>query len=195
MDLAPLPTGYNRLAVSTQDDLKAKINLILSQVDSSAPIYTLSNPKPFFFAALADVAESKRGSHHSDLVIASPGDAEVVNEQIPLLKILYAQCSPEQQPAFIPLLLAQLNESNAAVVVHSALELGGLIQLKKVLDDPDKLSLAVRLNVWKALREKVAKESHTFTDADLDLLEKVRSTEIKRQQKSLDVWRKISREG
>ena len=164
--------------VSDLGDLKGKMKLILSQVAPSTVAYTFHDPDLSLGAfARYDAARSGRPPK---IRIANPGDAEMKNEQVPLLKTLYAQCTPQLQTSFPSILSAEMREINAAVIVHTVLELGHLSELRKVLDNPKRLALNVRRYVWEAIGQKVAMESHRFTDDDLDQLDAMRMAELKR---------------
>ncbi len=164
--------------LSDLDDLKGKMKLILSQVASSEVAYTIRDTT-LIIGAVADHAAARSG-RPQEIRIADPGGAEMKNEQVLLLKTLYAQCAPELQTSFPSILLGEMREMNAAVIVHTVLELGHLRELRKLLDNPKRLTLSVRRSVWKAIGQKVAMESHRFTDDDLNELDAVRTVEVKR---------------
>lgn len=156
--------------VSLAEDFKGKIRLILSQVDPSASIFRTITSGP--------TSHGKGAVPRPEIDLATPGSVEVGHEQIILLKTLYAQCPEELKAEFLSLLPAQMNERNARVIIHTVLEIGHLSDLKKLLDDPKKLGLPIRRQVWRAIREKVAAESHRFTEEDLTLLETMRLAEL-----------------
>jgi hypothetical protein len=72
-----------------------------------------------------------------------------------------------------------MTDLNAAVIVHTVVELAHLAELRKLLDDPKKLNLNVRRHLWEAILQKLIMESHRFTDDDLNQLDDVRTAEIK----------------
>ena len=164
--------------LSDLSDLKNKVKLILSQVASSTVAYTFRDPKLALAAAAQYLAG--RSPQPLEIRIADAGDVEMKNEQVLLLKTLYAQCTPELQTSFSSILLGEMRDLNAAVIVHTVLELGHLGELRKLLDHPMKLTLNVRRYVWEAIKHKVAMESHRFTDDDLNQLDAMRTAEIKR---------------
>lgn len=165
--------------ISDVSDLKRKMNLILSQVTSSGVAYTIRDPKSLLFAAIADLAGERSGLP-PEIRIADAGDAELKNEQVFLLKTLYSQCSPEMKAEFSPSLLGQMTELNASVIVHTVLELGHLSEVRKMLDDPRRMTLNARRSAWKTIREKIAMEPHRFTDDELKQLDEMLTAEIKR---------------
>lgn len=164
--------------VSDLSDLKGKMKLILSQVASSEVNYTFLDAT-FSLRAFADYATVRSG-RSPEIRIADPADVEMKNEQVLLLKTLYAQCNPELQTSFPSFLLEEMREMNAAVIVHTILELGHLSELKKLLDNPKKLTMKMRRYVWQAIGQKVAMESHRFTDDDLNQLDAMRTADVKR---------------
>jgi hypothetical protein len=160
----------------TSGDLEAKIRLILSQAERYAKIYALGDP-PFDF----DRRKGQFGPY--TLPIAVPGDAQVTNEQVFLLRTLYAQCGPELQKRFPVVLMDQLTTQTAAVVVHTAIDIGHLSALGEGLREK-KLDVEIRLTVWYRVREKLATEAHRFTVDDLNELETMQAAELKRIPKS-----------
>lgn len=156
--------------LSPTEDLQQKIRLILSQVGSSPAIYTVRR------APL--LAPSTGGGR--DVEPAKPGDVEFANEQVLLLRTLYTQCSPALKSEFLRLLLVQLHEHGAEVVVHATLEIGELSDLKLVLEDPNRLALGTRLRLWRTIHQKLTMESHLFTETDLSLLDLMRNAELDR---------------
>jgi len=158
---------------SPTGDLRRKIKLILSQVDPSVAIYRAITSGPTSYP--------KHPSPRPEIDLASPGSVEVAHEQVVLLKTLYAQSPEKLKTNFLSLLLNQINEQNARIIVHAVLEIGHLGDLKKVvLDGPKKLGFFVRIKVWVAIREKLTMESHRFTSEDLSLLETMRLAETSR---------------
>ena len=159
----------------TIDDLEARIKLILSQTARYAKIYALRDPSFDFDYRTRPFDESSR-----TFPIAAPGDAQVTNEQVFLLRTLYAQCGPALQKRFPVALMDQLTRETAAVVVHSVIDIGHLSTLGKALREKKKLDVETRLAVWFRVREKLATEAHRFTADDLAELDSVRAAEVKR---------------
>jgi hypothetical protein len=114
---------------------------------------------------------------------AAPGDAQVTNEQVFLLRTLYAQCGPALQKRFPISLMKQLTLETAAVVVHSVIDIGHLSALGKALREK-KLDSETRRAVWFRVREKLATEAHRFTADDLAEVDSMRAAEVKRIPKS-----------
>jgi hypothetical protein len=160
----------------TSEELATKIRLILSQTERYAKIYALRDP-PF------DVDQRKGQYGPYTLPIAAPGDAQVTNEQVFLLRTLYAQCGPELQKRFPVLLINHLTTQTAAIVVHTAIDIGHLSALGKGLEEK-KLDVETRISVWYRVREKLATESHRFTADDLAALEAMQAAELNRIPKS-----------
>ncbi|SRR6266478_7094916 len=158
----------------TVEDLEARIKLILSQTERYAKIYALRDPSFDFDYRTRQFDESSR-----TFPIAAPGDAQITNEQVFLLRTLYAQCDSKLQKSFPPALLGQLTLETAAVVVHSVIDIGHLSALGKALRER-KLDPDIRTIIWYRVREKLAMEAHRFTADDLAELEALRAAEVKR---------------
>ena len=116
-------------------------------------------------------------------------DHEVINEQVRLLKVLCAR-RVVADTEFAKLVGAEIGAQNAAVVAHTLVELRQLPELLTVLSERrghripapgDSLAKlqdrvygpAVHVDclVWMALREKLEREPHWFTDGDLDAID------------------------
>jgi hypothetical protein len=144
----------------TWEEMKKRIAIILSQADPAAAIYRYRGGK--------NVGESNN-------FVAEPGEAEVVHEQLLLLRTLYAQCSPDLKAQFIPLLLQLLTPENAQLVCHGVLDAGNARDLQYALSSPV-TSRTTAYTLWTALDEKLSMEPHKFSDSDLDLLEATLNT-------------------
>jgi hypothetical protein len=150
------------------DDLKNKIAIILSQVGGEPLIYnTLSGS-----LNLLDVVN----------LIAEPGQVEVVYEPLLLLRTLFAQCPPELKPQFVPLLLNQMTPTNAIIIGHVVVDAGELRRLRPHIQTFTRFYRPI----CKALDQKLAMESHRFSESDLDWIEEaqasLRLSRLKEQQ-------------
>jgi hypothetical protein len=156
----------------TNEELKEKIKLILSQAERYAHIYA----DPAF-----DFDQRVRSFGAHTIPIAAPGEALVTNEQVFLLRMLYAHCGPELQERFPLLLLENLNENTAAIIVHTIFDIGHLPALAKAFREKrPTLTITTRLIVWYRVREKLATEAHRFTEQDLTDVDAMRIAELQR---------------
>jgi len=114
--------------------------------------------------------------------IAEPGQAEVVYEPLLLLRTLFAQCPPELKPQFVPLLLNQMTPTNSMTIGHVVVDAGELRRLRPYIQS---FTMFYR-PICKALDQKLAMESHRFTEPDLDWIEEaqapLRASRLKEQQ-------------
>lgn len=162
----------------THDEVVGKIQLILSQVDPSASVYTPPRGAPLLVLMAAAQAAEAASRRHETIIIARPGEVEVRNEQVTLLRMLFSQCDPGLKAVFPSLLLAELTHGNASVVIHTALTVGSVAELGAVLDKTLRGSDPIlRMVIWNAIREELANESHRFSDADLDVLSRMQVRE------------------
>jgi hypothetical protein len=159
--------------------LQEKMKLILSQVKDNTVPYSYRNP----VAALTLANPTKSAE---STIVVPPGDVQMIHEQVLALRTLYSQCSPSQQAEFVP---SQTSEKNAAVIVHTVLDVGGLAGLLDALKNPKAFNGAKRLIVWRTIREKLAHESHRFTEKDLSLIDEVRVAESSRVRVAMKVKR------
>lgn len=150
------------------DDLKNKIAVILSQVGGEPLIYNTSLGP----LNLLDVVNH----------IAQPGQAEVIYEPLLLLRTLFAQCPPELKLQFVPLLLNQMTPTNSMTIGHVVVDAGELRRLRPYIQA---FTMFYR-PICKALDQKLAMESHRFTEPDLDWIEEaqapLRASRLKEQQ-------------
>jgi hypothetical protein len=127
----------------TKDELKKKIAAILSQARGQ-PIYGY-----------------KSGGEHVD------------NEQLLVLRILYAQCPSELRKDFVPLLLSQVTSENAAHVCHCVLDVGtSPMQLNVVLLNQNTRTPIIQ-QMLHALSERLETEPYKFSVKHLDVLEQI----------------------
>ncbi len=147
----------------TAEELKRRISYILSQVGQDEVIYTFPSVNPLRSAS-ADFR-------------AAPGEAEIANQKLLLLKILYGQCTPELKTQFVSILLGNLKPGNASFICHAVLAIGNLSNLKQILLCS---SIEIAEGLWASLAHKLQMESHRFTEADLNLLEEVHRAADKR---------------
>ena len=150
-------------------ELKGKIQLILSEARAETAFYAVRRPGPATLRAAASTGDPP--------VIEAVGDVELVHEEVRLLKLLAAQCSPSLQGQFAELLLGKSSAENAKVVVHAMIEVGGLLTLLTAFKGTKALDATKRRKMWEALRDKLAHESHRFTEADLTAIEEARQVE------------------
>lgn len=150
------------------DDLKNKIAVFLSQVGGEPLIYNTSLGP----LNLLDVVN----------LIAEPGQAEVIYEPLLLLRTLFAQCPPELKLQFVPLLLNQMTPTNSMTIGHVVVDAGELRRLRPYIQA---FTMFYR-PICKALDQKLAMESHRFTEPDLDWIEEaqapLRASRLKEQQ-------------
>jgi len=153
------------------DDLQGKIRLILSQVKSYSTIYKIK--------------EGELLSKRLMKVMGKGDDATteevstVVNEQVILLKILYGQ-GGHASDEFVKILSGEVNDVNAAVIVHTLIELGRLDAVLTIAASLKRDNIDVRRAVWSAVGEKLRREPHRFSDDDLEAIEARRTVEIPR---------------
>ena len=133
--------------MTNNNDLQRKIRLILGQY------------KP-------------TGSYYPPL---SAGTS-VTNEQALLLKTLRGQ-GGHSEDDFVKILSKEVNDSNAPVVVHTLVELGRLDAVLAILGKAGRSNLNLSGSIWGALGEKLGREPHRFTDADLEEIDKIRGME------------------
>jgi hypothetical protein len=127
----------------TKEELKKKIAAILSQA-SGQPIYSYRS-----------------------------GGAHVDNEQLLVLRILYAQCPSELRKDFVPLLLSQVTSENAAHVCHCVLDVGtSPMQLNVVLLNQNTRTPIIQ-QMLRALSERLETEPYKFSVKHLDVLEHI----------------------
>ena len=140
----------------TAEELKRRISYILSQVGQDEVIYRFPSVDPLRSAS-ADF-------------VAAPGEAEIANEKLLLLRRLYGQCAPELRTQFVSFLLGNLKPGNAYFICHAVLAIGNLSNLKQ-----DLLCSIIEIaeGLWASLAHKLQMESHWFSEADLNLLEEV----------------------
>jgi len=100
------------------------------------------------------------------------GDAEIANEQLILLRTLYAQCDDKLKAQFAAFLIKQIDLKNAKVISHCLFEIGKLADLITVINHPLTKS-EHRLALWASLIEKLTAESHRFTEADINALDQM----------------------
>lgn len=146
----------------TYEELKSKTRTILTQVRQPLAVYALQTEG-------LTVEVPSRGCRPPDFV-AESGQAWVINDPLLLLRTLYAQCDPDLKSSFASLLLGELSPENAEVVAHAVVDSGGFDTLQHRLFNLDHLSPEVQLGLWSALDQKLAMESHVFTDSDLSKL-------------------------
>ena len=104
----------------------------------------------------------------------------MVQEQVEALRALYVRAPSGLQTEFTSLLLANSSRVNGAVVVHAMIEIGGLRVLADALKNTQAVEAAKRAIMWHALREKIAHESHLFSEEDLNIIEKAANQETNR---------------
>ena len=157
--------------------MKDKINLILSQVGPSPQIYSHRDKTIAALEAVVHATQSR--VPETSTTVYDPGDHEVTNEQVILLRTLYAAQSAELQATFPAVVFGEMTEGNAAVVIAALLGIGYVAGLINTLAGQDPVGkMHLRLNLWKALREALSKQSQRFTDQDLTELEKVRARDM-----------------
>jgi len=108
----------------------------------------------------------------SDNFIAKSGEVELDNEQVDLLRTLHSQCPPALKKIFVPILLEQVTAENARLVANSVMRLGKLADLNSILLNPRTNSATIR-GILDGIDEKLQMEAHSFTDSDLDSVEKL----------------------
>jgi len=157
-------------------DLKTKIKLILSQVRPGTLFYSYRS------TALQLLRDAIAAGHVADDPprIEGPGEAKMVQEQVEALRALYVRAPSGLQTEFTSLLLANSSRVNGAVVVHAMIEIGGLRVLADALKNTQAVEAAKRAIMWHALREKIAHESHLFSEEDLNIIEKAANQETNR---------------
>jgi hypothetical protein len=137
------------------EEMRAKISIILSQPD----------PQEYYNYPVmgGDRPDS------SSVYIAQPGEAELVNERVVNLRLLYAQAPPEEQAAFPGLLWLQ--PSSARTIAHVAVEIGLIPGIATAWLTEG--TAGVRFSMWVGLIEKVRLEPHLFSDPAISTLLKV----------------------
>jgi hypothetical protein len=168
----------------SERELKEKIRLILSQVEPAAKIY--------HERSLADsVRDSALTGEVSPLYrlaaslgtasnpVARPGQFAVTNPQVQLFRALYTSLAVSRQRKFATMLLSEISERTARVVVHTILDLGHLKTLEKFLSGST-ASMSVRGTAWSAVKDALAHEPHRFDEGDFSTLERMQKTDRKR---------------
>jgi hypothetical protein len=164
------------------NDLQKKIRLILSQVKPDSKIYLEAE----LGMALARYRRAQKARDEGN-ALPPEEDAEtrekkastVINEQVRLLKILYGQ-RVQEADEFVKILGDEVDEVNAAVIIHTLIELGRLDAVLGGIGWRKRRNADVRRALWRAVREKLRREPHQFSDADLDAIDAKRVTESPR---------------
>src|SRR6266852_2973669 len=151
------------------DDLRRKVHLILGEYNPALhKIYRHTESE--ILAEHLRIAKNLGGPPLADL-----SDTAVVNEQVLLLKTLRGQGGHSEKD-FIKVLSNAVTDHNAPVVVHALVELGRLDAVLAILGR-EKLGPDVAASIWQRLGEKLRREPHRFTDADLEEIDKIRGME------------------
>jgi hypothetical protein len=159
------------VATPSITDLRREIKLVLSQVNPSEPIYTLRALKLFGPSSPEDLGDSP-------FIVTDPREIDVINEQVGLLKMLYGKCSQRLKPSFPVLLLKEIAESNAEVIVVTLVHTGHLRQLLGAFRG-GAFTPRLRRKMWQAIRGMLSFEPHRFTGDDLTRVEKIRKENVK----------------
>jgi hypothetical protein len=112
-----------------------------------------------------------------EIKLAAPGDVEAASEQLVMLKVLYAECDESLKKMFPSILMADLSERTAPVVVNAFIDLGQLRELARLVGLLPASAPEVRLAVWAVLCARLAMESHLFTEDDLRVIESMAAQE------------------
>jgi hypothetical protein len=160
------------------EDLKGKVLLILGQFKSYHRIYKhtereLTNER------------LRLAKNPDDEPAVDFNDTTVVNEQVLLLKTLRGQGGHTEED-FVKILSEAIHEDNAPVVVHTLVEVGRLDAVLAMVGKTKLEELELPAEIWSTLGEKLRREPHRFTDADLDAISKVRGADertMRTQQK------------
>src|SRR5215475_13671126 len=115
------------MSVRSAEELQRKIRLILSQVQRRWSAYKSHDVSERVLSEF-----STRGNHYP-FDPPPPGSAEIVHEQVSLLRLLYVETTPTLRDRFRQILLSELNENNAAAIVHAVLDTASVDELTKFL--------------------------------------------------------------
>jgi len=166
----------------TTNELRQRVEVILSQ---SARVALYEFPPPPSGEELEGEVEALmftetakrqlRGSAPAAFVWECDGPKpRMVNEQVMLLKLLYASADAESKVTFPVMLAVALNETTAAIIAHALVELGlvaTICDIPAPYKDGHLLRWASGVALWHAVRLKLALEPELFTDADIRQLE------------------------
>jgi hypothetical protein len=161
----------------TAKDLRKQIQLILSQVKPDSKIYPEVGMGLSEFLRAKEAREAGHALPPEDAVAREKKSSTVANEQVRLLKILCGQPG-HGADEFVKILADEVDEVNAAVIIHTLIELGRLKAVLGVIGSRKKNETDIRRVLWGAIREKLRREPHRFSDADLDAM---RTKEIPRR--------------
>lgn len=168
----------------TGNDLRWKIEIILSQVEAVPKIYN----ERTFADAIRSAALTGQAAELYQLVgalepqpdlVALPGKFVVTNPQVQLLRAFYASLPVPRQRQFVRLLLAQTGDRTVRVIIHTLLDLGRLRAVEKFLSG-SKLSMFVRAMTWEAIKAALSHEPHRFGEQELVILERMQVADRKR---------------
>jgi hypothetical protein len=168
----------------SEREIKGKIRLILSQVEPAARIYHERG----LAEAMRDAALTGEVSEFYRLAgslgakpnpIAAPGQFAVTHPQVEILRALYTSLPAPRQRKFATMLLSEISERTARVIVHTILDLGYLKVLETFLSGST-ASVPVRVIAWSTVKDALAHEPHRFTELDLSTLERMQKTDRKR---------------
>ncbi len=155
----------------TIKELRKRVAIIVSQAKPDQSMYKIHVPIRRL---------------ESEEFIANPGEAELSNDQLDLLKIVYAECRDARSKLlFVNCLFSVLGFSTAQLIGHIVIEIGSLDKLRNLLTVvPGRLG--VTLGLWTAFAEKLTYESHKFSETDLDFLEETNKIAVEILAKSGD---------
>jgi hypothetical protein len=164
------------------NDLRKKIQLILSQVKPDSQIYRTE-----IGLGLKEYMKTQKARDwgyalppEEDAAAREKEASTVVNEQVRLLKIMYGQGGHEADE-FVKILRDEVDEVNAAVIIHTLIELGRLEAALGIIGWQKRNDIDIRRALWRAMREKLRREPHQFSDADLDAIDAQRTVETPRR--------------
>jgi hypothetical protein len=163
------------------NDLRKNIQLILSQVKPDSKIY------PEIGLGLVEAIKAQKARDEGnalppeeDTAARKKKTSTVVNEQVRLLKVLYGQRGHEADE-FVKILADEVDEVNAAVIIHTLIELRRLEAVLGIIGGQKRNDIDMRRALWRAIREKLRREPHQFSEADLDAIDALRTVETPRR--------------
>jgi hypothetical protein len=168
--------------MSTNPPLSQRVAIILGQSDPRT-LYKLRPLHPSLYAQdLLQLQLHPPSKQQKPFVFVWEGEKyPLINEQVALLKILFASQDQAAKDEFPSLLLSQLNVRNAKIVAHVLVEIRRLDAATNMLPSTPGTLITPRAGLvfdgelltefWSGLRLKLALEAELFTDGDLLTIE------------------------
>jgi hypothetical protein len=166
--------------MSTNPPLSQRVALILSQSQPST-LYGL----PFSQQFNPDLERARgqlwpTGGQKPQAFVWEREKIPMINEQVALLRTLFASLDQAAKDEFPALLVSQLNAKNAKIVAHALVEIRRIEVVATMLATTPKTVVTSERGIvfdgeqlrgfWQGLRLKLAFEAELFTDTDLRTL-------------------------